>query len=371
MNTISDILLETFNNVVELQTNMCERKFASVIIPKEVKNVGNYAFAGCEDLTKVDFSSKPDSIANTAFLNCQNLAEINAPWHIGTVPGAPWGAINANINYKSAIYPLIAEIEEEDYKVTGVGAEIDYISGHISNYTAKLSMTLYGDGTDTFQFMIFLPEDYKYSSFYVKPPSRLDASVVVFPVQSFMWGGVTYKGYLETIEGYVTGIPDWSDLISVGWSNETEYLFQNFEWNGPSPIYPDDTILTDYIEIGSSYYKEYEMYQHTISYNIKLSNFPAEQGKCRISDSISNVFFDFSTDGRESYSDTFAITIYDETQHCDRYSFYNELLSKQHDQTIDTPLLEFVYNKFSTQAFEQSGAYEGYWISEGQFLAEV
>lgn len=143
MSTISDILLDTFNNVVELQTNICERKFTSVVVPKEVKNVGNYAFAGCEDLTKVDFSSKPNSIADTAFLNCQNLAEINAPWRVGTVPGAPWGADNAIIHYLLQTQDVSISVNRLGY--TDIMAPSSSVAA-----SARIEEKFNGDGYDSY-----------------------------------------------------------------------------------------------------------------------------------------------------------------------------------------------------------------------------
>lgn len=104
MNNISDILLETFNNVVELQTKVCERKFTEVTIPKGVSNIGDYAFAGCADLTRVEFLSTPTSIAENAFLGCSNLTDLYVTWFKDAIPGEPWGASETvNIHYKTPV----------------------------------------------------------------------------------------------------------------------------------------------------------------------------------------------------------------------------------------------------------------------------
>ena len=104
MSKISDILLNTFNNVVELQTNMCERAFTEVTIPEGVDNIGKYAFAGCSALTKVEFLSTPHLIAENAFLGCDNLTDIYVTWHKDVIAGAPWGAPEtATIHYKTPV----------------------------------------------------------------------------------------------------------------------------------------------------------------------------------------------------------------------------------------------------------------------------
>ena len=35
-----------------------------------------------------------------AFNNCPNLVKFNVPWDKDEVPAAPWGAVNATVNYK-------------------------------------------------------------------------------------------------------------------------------------------------------------------------------------------------------------------------------------------------------------------------------
>lgn len=68
-------------------------------LPEGIRYINSQAFCGCIGLKTITFKGTPNSIANNAFLNCANLTIINVPWAEGEVADAPWGAINAVINY--------------------------------------------------------------------------------------------------------------------------------------------------------------------------------------------------------------------------------------------------------------------------------
>lgn len=68
-------------------------------IPKNVISIANGAFNGCTKLTTLTFKCANPTIGATAFQNCTNLSTINVPWAEGEVANAPWGAVNATINY--------------------------------------------------------------------------------------------------------------------------------------------------------------------------------------------------------------------------------------------------------------------------------
>lgn len=73
-------------------------KLAITEIPAGV-NIQPYAFSWCESLTTITFNGKPNGFADDAFYQCNNLTTINVPWAEGEVLAAPWGAVNATINY--------------------------------------------------------------------------------------------------------------------------------------------------------------------------------------------------------------------------------------------------------------------------------
>lgn len=71
-------------------------------IPSFIAHIDGDVFAMCGKLKVVTLKGKPDYIAEYAFRDSYNhgaAITINVPWSEGEVSGAPWGAINATINY--------------------------------------------------------------------------------------------------------------------------------------------------------------------------------------------------------------------------------------------------------------------------------
>ena len=71
-------------------------------LPSGITSIGNNAFNKCLGLDSLTFEGKPKSISSSAFKECTKLTTINVPWAPGAVADAPWGAINATINYNYA-----------------------------------------------------------------------------------------------------------------------------------------------------------------------------------------------------------------------------------------------------------------------------
>lgn len=77
----------------------------SVELPAGLKYISNEFFADCTSLTTVTFKGTPVGMMQSGvadgepFMNCPNLTTINVPWAEGEIAGAPWGAVNATINY--------------------------------------------------------------------------------------------------------------------------------------------------------------------------------------------------------------------------------------------------------------------------------
>lgn len=72
----------------------------SIELPK-IKNLGSRVFGSCTGLTALTMRHEEGSlptISTTAFTS-SFLTTINVTWSEGDVPGAPWGATNATINY--------------------------------------------------------------------------------------------------------------------------------------------------------------------------------------------------------------------------------------------------------------------------------
>lgn len=74
-------------------------KVTSLTIPNSIRYVHSQVCYGCINLRTVTFKGTPEIIQTDAFSYCDSLTTINVPWSEGEVGGAPWGAINATINY--------------------------------------------------------------------------------------------------------------------------------------------------------------------------------------------------------------------------------------------------------------------------------
>lgn len=70
----------------------------SFTFPKSIKKIGGSAFDYCSRLKTVTFKGTPDEIASTAFSMNSGIT-FNVPWSEGEVAGYPWGASNSTINY--------------------------------------------------------------------------------------------------------------------------------------------------------------------------------------------------------------------------------------------------------------------------------
>lgn len=79
-----------FTNCINLQLTS---------IPEQIKHIGQYALAMRGNQSSIVFLGTPLSIDLTAFHGCDKLLDIFVPWSEGTIPGAPWGAVNSSIHY--------------------------------------------------------------------------------------------------------------------------------------------------------------------------------------------------------------------------------------------------------------------------------
>ena len=69
------------------------------IIDAGITEIGENAFRNCVGMTEVTFKGSPQNIWSDVFYSSTNITTINVPWSEGEVAGAPWGAVNATVNY--------------------------------------------------------------------------------------------------------------------------------------------------------------------------------------------------------------------------------------------------------------------------------
>lgn len=64
-----------------------------------VASIGDYAFKDCISLTGINIASGCNSISSTAFQGCTNLSNIKINKAQDSISGAPWGAVNATVEW--------------------------------------------------------------------------------------------------------------------------------------------------------------------------------------------------------------------------------------------------------------------------------
>lgn len=95
---LTDITLpESLINIGAMAFYGCA--MSEITIPDSVQNIRMYSFSVCPNLTTVTLGSGVTSIHAQAFDDSPNITTINVPWAEGEVANAPWGAVNATINY--------------------------------------------------------------------------------------------------------------------------------------------------------------------------------------------------------------------------------------------------------------------------------
>lgn len=117
--------------VIEKESFYSQEKLTSVIIPNSVNEIGKYAFAYCDNLTKVDVSnsnSELNWIKDGAFLKCTKLTDINIPNSVTCIGNS---AFEGCLNLEKIIIPKsVNEIGEEAfyncYKLTIYGYKGSY-----------------------------------------------------------------------------------------------------------------------------------------------------------------------------------------------------------------------------------------------------
>ena len=76
------------NAIIETATNTLISGCKNTTIPNSVTSIGDYAFAGCWDLTSVTIPNSVSKINQAAFAECSNLSTINIPNSVTSIGGS-------------------------------------------------------------------------------------------------------------------------------------------------------------------------------------------------------------------------------------------------------------------------------------------
>ena len=72
--------LDVFSGLTKITKNiLSDTDLSKVIIPKEIKVIGEYAFVDCRNLTSITFENGVEEIESDAFWRCVNLVQVDLP----------------------------------------------------------------------------------------------------------------------------------------------------------------------------------------------------------------------------------------------------------------------------------------------------
>lgn len=340
--------------------------------PEDTTSIGNYAYAGCENLTSITLPEQIKSIGEKAFLDCINLRTIDCAWKRDTIPGAPWGATNAEIKYKLNTANLTATIKLKSFNSEGVGAQSYYLYDEVpsSNFEIIVAESKYYDRS-VFFFYILLPDTYSETYFYITnnnswnpmSPRKLD-------VQTFHYAGVSRKGWKPTYnEAMIYGSHDksWDEIINAFDLTVSEILSYGDFYGTYNEEYSN---VESHYRIGTDYELYYDQYEHTGNYEISLSNIPSIVSSARLIDKHTDNYLDISIKGEETLVEQFTITYNTPDSFASEADLFYYMLEKNYASTITNSALKFVYNKFSTEILDSIGPYTDTWNTDTQFSIE-
>ena len=75
----------TYLCVVDLKTHVLVQASGSAVIPKNVVEIGAYAFSGRVELTSVDIPDRVTAIGAYAFYGCRQLREVRLPQYLSSI----------------------------------------------------------------------------------------------------------------------------------------------------------------------------------------------------------------------------------------------------------------------------------------------
>ena len=163
------------NTVTSIGSNAFSNSgLRSVILPKGLNALWDYAFAECYSLNAVVFRGTPDEhdgyISAFAF-SYSNINDIYVPWEYGEVGGAPWGADTASIHYGAK---FDVETGSETY-ISFVGNPstcyfcIEKPNGEVLRYYGSLSTEIDGVGyCDSWSHDMYEDNDKSYEGLFAQ-----------------------------------------------------------------------------------------------------------------------------------------------------------------------------------------------------------
>lgn len=200
----------------------CKNLKSVVLCSKDIKNIGDYAFANCPILTTINLPQNLESIGNEAFYGCSSLTEFSIPSGVNSIkPSILWNCtslskltIGKNLkglpfNYN---YEYVQSGSKNSYTIETLGSYLYYSPGYgiygptiINNvHLQALEEVVIEDSENSFSIKAFndghqniIPafSDNKLKYLYVGRP--------LTDIRKFSYGVINTKrpyGYITTLE---------------------------------------------------------------------------------------------------------------------------------------------------------------------------
>jgi len=216
-------------------------------MPEGVRIIGSYAFAGAEQLKKVNFPSSLKKIESYAFYNCENIEELNLPEFLEFIGHGAFASFSVSVNEVSPVRSIKIgpHVEFIGYDAFDSFPVEEYVvDSSNNNYSSKNGCLLNKSGTA-----------------FIKAPYMMKGTLTIPEgVNEIKWHALSQCDLITELilaDSVVSideniGLPDSLVKISVGaslmnWGNISDcHYYENIDISSKNPyfIMKDDCIYS-------------------------------------------------------------------------------------------------------------------------------
>ena len=126
-------------------------RIEQIILPESITSIGDYAFAHCNDLVRVNMPEQLTSIGNSAFIYCRNLTELDLPDGITSIGSSAFD--NSAVSLRAALNTNLARALSKVGYAFWV-PETDYSLRYVMTDGAVTGLELCGTTVDSGDFTV-------------------------------------------------------------------------------------------------------------------------------------------------------------------------------------------------------------------------